>query len=415
MSAGEHRHSAEVTRVHIPSDLGSKRILLQSMQHELNKKNEIIKLLIKRLKLVASRQNGSKTTLENAPQKVKEPSQKVTEGTVCRQALEGEDQRHCLVLEQSAKTGQLQGREQELLTMLKQKEKLILETTDRLVKFISKLKKLGSALHAAKTNELSLKKENNDLKLRLKELILETNKLEGDLCEKIKDNNKQQEEIIHLKQEKVCLRNELVLTVEKAKRKDQLLQLAKSEQAQNDIELSSLREICRRQQRDLQLLQGNLESSQELRQKHEKAAHERSEENVDLNSFHRDSPSLTSLTQKGDRPQRCERFSDEDPDLEIINLSVTKPTKRCCSATVDQANILLQKDISSPISKLQHALAELRQMAPDLELSTLLHASPRRSLNSNNVNTCFCTYNTDNRTCKRSSEIPVICCKRKRY
>ncbi|XP_026715857.1 LOW QUALITY PROTEIN: coiled-coil domain-containing protein 62 [Athene cunicularia] len=395
-------HSVEVTRVRIPSGLGSERIPLQSMQRELNKKNEVIKLLIKRLKLVTSQQNGSKTALENAPQKVKEPSQKVPDGTVCGQALEGEDQSHCLVLEQSAKTGQLQGREQELLTMLKQKDKFILETTDRLVKFISQLKKLGSALHAAKTKESSLRKENNDLKLSLEELILETNKLKGDLCEKIKENNKQQEEITHLKQENVCLRNELALTVEEAKRKDQLLQFAKSEQAQNDIELSSLQEIRTRQRRDLQLLRGNLESSQDLRQKHEKAAHERSEENVDLNSFHWESPSLTSLTQKGDRPQRCERFSDEDSTPEISNLSV------------DQANILLQKDISSPINKLQYVLAELRQMAPDLE-HIPLHTTPLCSPTSNNTHRCFCTYNVDNRTCKRSSEDPVTCCKRKRY
>lgn len=66
-----------------------------------------------------------------------------------------------------------------------------------------------------------------------------------------------------------------------------------------------------------------------------------SEENVDLNSFHLDSPCLTS-TQKGDRPQRCEKFSGEDLPLEINNLSVTKPTNRCCNATIDQVSILLQ-------------------------------------------------------------------------
>ncbi|XP_009973694.3 coiled-coil domain-containing protein 62 isoform X2 [Tyto alba] len=599
------------------------------LNNELNKINEIIKSLNKRLKFLESQQNDSKTTLENTPQKFKELSQKVTDGTVHCRALKEKDQSlHCLVLELSAKTGQLQAREQELLTMLKLKDEVILETTDHITEFTSKFKKLESALHASKTEEFSLNKENQDLKLRLKELILETNKLKDDLCEKMRENNKQQEEIIYLKQENVCLRNELALTVEKAKRKDQLLQFAKSKQAQTDIELSSLRQIYIRQQHDLQFLHVNLESSQESRQKHEKVAHEsigmafsapesniktdtvrtertheiceecgaaqvpksrvktttemcevdnrllpnasdlveatsaylnqcqkvvkvsallkeeeekqdvasssdelgrkvfceannirplrnreisengvgsrdrqtfesslpeyecwlnvsscvdlqntviqstvtsdktdngnksweertgvlfgqrsretpaaihdsesdscsdnvsvkkdarwkpisdlewlnifkpikgdgsiwhgkdcsylktaqdmkcassKSEENVDLKSFHLDSPCLTS-TQKGDRPQRCDKFSDEDSPLEIGNLSVTKPTNRCCSATKDQ-------DAGSPISKLQRALAESRQMVADLELSTLLHASPRCSPNSSNVNT----------------------------
>ncbi|PKU30826.1 coiled-coil domain-containing protein 62 isoform x1 [Limosa lapponica baueri] len=118
---------------------------------------------------------------------------------------------HCSVLELSAKTGQLQAREQELLTMLKLKDEVILETTDHITEFTSKFRKLESALRAAKTEELSLNEEKQDLKLRLKELILETNKLKDNLYEKIKENKKQQEEIIHLRQENGCLRNELAL------------------------------------------------------------------------------------------------------------------------------------------------------------------------------------------------------------
>ncbi|XP_010283418.1 PREDICTED: coiled-coil domain-containing protein 62 [Phaethon lepturus] len=599
------------------------------LNNELNKRNEIIKSLTKKLKFLESQQNDNKMTFENTQQKFKELSRKVTDATVHCQALEEKNRSlHCSVLELSAKTGQLQAREQELLTMLKLKDEVILETTDHITEFTSKFKKLESALHTAKTEELSLNKEKQDLKLRLKELILETNKLKDDFCEKMTENDKQQEEIIHLKQENDCLRNELTLIVEKAKRKDQLLQFAKSKQARTDAELSSLRQIYIKQQRDLQFLHVNLERSQELRQKHEKATYERSigvtfsapesnsetaavrtegthgiceecgtaqvpksrvkttsemcevdnrlllnasdleetttaylnrcqkvvkvlavlteeeekqdvasssdeqgskvfceanntrplinreisenevesrdqqtfesslpeyehwlnvsscvnsqstliqntitsdktdnenktweertgilfvqksretpaaihksesdscsnnfiikkdarwkpisdpewlkifkpikgdgslwhgqdcrclktaremkcassksEENADLNSFHLDSPCLTS-TQKGDSPQRCERFSDEEFPLEINNLSVTKPTSRCCSATMDQ-------DTSSPISKLQHVLAESRQMVADLELSTLLHASPRCSPNSSNIN-----------------------------
>ncbi|NWX20538.1 CCD62 protein, partial [Aegotheles bennettii] len=237
------------------------------LNNELNKRNEVIKSLTKRLKFVESQQNANKTTLENTQQKFKELSQKVTDAAVHYQAVEEKNQSlHCSVLELSAKTGQLQAREQELLTMLKLKDKVILETTDHITEFTSKFRTLGSALHAAKMEELILNREKQDLKLRLKELTLETNKLKDDLCEKMKENNKQQEEIIHLKQENDSLRNELALIVERAKRKDQLLQSAKSKQVRTDTELSTLRQIYVKQQRDLEFLHVNLESSQELRQ-----------------------------------------------------------------------------------------------------------------------------------------------------
>ncbi|XP_069727470.1 coiled-coil domain-containing protein 62 [Phaenicophaeus curvirostris] len=229
------------------------------LQNELNKRNEIIKSLTKRLKFLESQQNDSKTASENTQQNFKELSQKEKNRRFPRS-----------VLELSAKTNQLQAGEQEHLTVLKLKDEFTIETTT------SKLKKRESLLGAAKTEELILNKERQDLELRLKELILETNKLKGDLYEKTKENNKQQEEILHLKQENECLRQELALAVEKAKTKDQLLQFAKSKQARTDAELSSLRQIYIKQLHDLQFLHVNLESSQELRQKHEKMAHERS-------------------------------------------------------------------------------------------------------------------------------------------
>lgn len=67
-----------------------------------------------------------------------------------------------------------------------------------------------------------------------------------------------------------------------------------------------------------------------------------SEENVDLNSFHSDSPRCLTSTQKGDRPQRCEKFSDANSSLDIGNLSVIGPKNRCCNPTVNKVSTLLQ-------------------------------------------------------------------------
>lgn len=345
------------------------------LTNELNERNAIIKSLTKKLKLLESQHNDSKTTLENTQQKFKELTQKVSDSSVHCQALEEKNQSlHCSVLELSAKTGQLQAREQELLTMLQLKDKALIETTDQITEVTSKFKTLEGALHAAKLMEFSRNREQQDLKLTLSDVVFQVNKMKDVLSEKMKESSKHQEEISHLKQENGCLRSELILAVEEAQRKDQLYQFAKSKQVRIEKELSSLRQVCVKQQRDLHFLHVNLDSSQDSRQKHEKAASGRSEENVDLNSYHLASPHLTS-TQKSDMTQNSGRSSGEDSPLDISDLAVTKPTNRCCMNT----------DTSSLFWKLERSLAQSRQILTDLELS-LLHTSPSCIANTNNMN-----------------------------
>ncbi|NXD40157.1 CCD62 protein, partial [Copsychus sechellarum] len=234
---------------------------------ELNERNAIIKSLTKRLKLLESQHNDSKITLESTQQKFKELTQKVTDSSVHCQALEEKNQSlHCSVLELSAKTGQLQAREQELLTMLQLKDKALIETTDQITEVASKFKTLENALRAAKLEEFSRNREQQDLKLTLNDVMFQVNKMKDVLSEKMKESSKHQEEISHLKHENGCLRSELILAVEEAQRKDQLYQFTKSKQVRIEKELSSLRQVCVKQQRDLHFLQVNLDSSQESMQ-----------------------------------------------------------------------------------------------------------------------------------------------------
>ncbi|XP_053224055.1 coiled-coil domain-containing protein 62 isoform X1 [Podarcis raffonei] len=251
------------------------------LENELHKRNEMISTLTRRLKHLESQQNDRKITLENTQQKLQELSRKASDTSLHCQALEEKNQAlSCSVMELSNKVGQLQAREQELLTMLKLKDNDILEATNHITEFTCKFKKLENALRAAKMEESSVNREKQDFKLRLKELMLETSKLKGDISEKTKENNEQREEIIRLKQENNYLNNELMLSAERANRKDQLLQSAKSKQLRTDTELSNLRQIYVKQQRDLQFLHFNLESSQETKQKHKTQAHEASTEIV---------------------------------------------------------------------------------------------------------------------------------------
>ncbi|XP_030915357.1 coiled-coil domain-containing protein 62 isoform X2 [Geospiza fortis] len=309
-----------------------------SLTSELNERNAVIKSLTKKLKLLESQHNDSKITLESTQQKFKELTQKVTDSSV-----------HCQALE----------------------DKALIETTDQITEVTSKFKTLENALRTAKLDEFTRNREHQDLKVTLNDVMSQVNKMKDILSEKMKESSKNQEEISHLKQENGCLRSELILAVEEAQRKDQLFQFAKSKQVRIERELSSLRQVCVKQQRDLHFLHVNFDSSQESRQKLENASSGKSEENVDLNSLRLASPLLAS-TEKSNKTQSSGKSSDEDSPLDINDLAVTKPTKRYCMNT----------DTSSLFWKLERSLAQSRQMLTDLELS-LLHTSIPNTTNKN--------------------------------
>ncbi|XP_012586669.1 PREDICTED: coiled-coil domain-containing protein 62 isoform X1 [Condylura cristata] len=191
--------------------------------------------------------------------------QKATHSSLLSEDLEARNENLSNTLvELSAQVGQLQAREQALTTMIKLKDKDIIEAVNHISDCSGKFKLLEHALRDAKMVETCIVKEKQDYKQKLKALKIEVSKLKEDLNEKTTENNDQREEIIRLKQEKSCLHDELVFTAEREKRKDELLDIAKSKQERTNAELHNLRQIYVKQQSDLQFLNFNMENSQEL-------------------------------------------------------------------------------------------------------------------------------------------------------
>ncbi|XP_066055947.1 coiled-coil domain-containing protein 62 [Chamaea fasciata] len=313
------------------------------LSNELNERNAVIKSLTKKVKVLETQHNDSKITLENTQQKVKELAQKATDSSAQCQALEEKNQSlHCSVLELSAKTGQLQAREQELLAMLQLKDKALIETTDQISEVTSKFKTLESALHAAKLEEFSRNREQQDLKLTLNDVMVQVNKMKDILSEKMKESSNHQEEISHLKQENGCLRSELILAVEEAQRKDQLYQFTKSKQVRIEKELSSLRQVCVKQQQDLHFLHINLDSSEDSRQKYEKAASGRSTGATISTS---ESPSKTDKGRTEGSHRMCEECGTAP-----VPASRVKPTLEMCE--VDNSQLLNASDLEETTSAL---------------------------------------------------------------
>ncbi|MEE6504063.1 hypothetical protein FKM82_005055 [Ascaphus truei] len=215
-----------------------------STKDELQKRNEIIRSLTKRIKVLESQQQDGRTTLESTQQQLLELTLRASDASDHCQDLEEKNQSlNDSVLEFSSHVGRLQAREQELATLLRLKDKDIIEATNHITEFTSRFKELEAALRGTRLGEASAIREVQDLKPRLKGLKTEVEKLKDDFSQKTAENNEQREEIIRFKQESGYLQTELVFAAERDKRKDQLLQLAKSKQDRTDTELQNLRQV----------------------------------------------------------------------------------------------------------------------------------------------------------------------------
>ncbi|MEE6504061.1 hypothetical protein FKM82_005055 [Ascaphus truei] len=214
------------------------------LENELQKRNEIIRSLTKRIKVLESQQQDGRTTLESTQQQLLELTLRASDASDHCQDLEEKNQSlNDSVLEFSSHVGRLQAREQELATLLRLKDKDIIEATNHITEFTSRFKELEAALRGTRLGEASAIREVQDLKPRLKGLKTEVEKLKDDFSQKTAENNEQREEIIRFKQESGYLQTELVFAAERDKRKDQLLQLAKSKQDRTDTELQNLRQV----------------------------------------------------------------------------------------------------------------------------------------------------------------------------
>ncbi|XP_045152755.1 coiled-coil domain-containing protein 62 isoform X5 [Echinops telfairi] len=303
------------------------------LEGELHKRSEIIRSLTKKVKSLETNQNDCQVTLQKTQQQLQEMAQRATHASLLSEDLEGRNQNlSSTLVDLSAQVGQLQAREQALTTMIKLKDKDIIEAVNHISDCSSKFKVLEHALRDAKVVEASIMKEKQDCKQKLKTLKIEINKLKA----------------------------------EREKRKDDLLDIAKSKQERTNTELHNLRQIYVKQQRDLQFLHFNVENSQEFLQLYDSKMEEskvlESSEPV-ITVHHASCLVASSSTLRED-----EKFVGTDPSLDKKNSSKV--------LLIPQEAVLpSEKGNCSPTSKLQRLLAESRQMVSDLELSTLLPLS----------------------------------------
>lgn len=234
------------------------------LNEELQKRNEVIRVLTQRVLVVETREEEVKGELGAARRQLSELEHE--QQRISRTCEGFEDQNQSLnstVVALSSQVGSLQVREEELSSMLKLKEQDVTEASSHIVHLTGRLRDLETSLSERQSQEKKLLKDLEENKKRYRETKRENLQLNDQLKQQLTQSSMQREEIIRLKQELQLLHRDLLLSGEGDSWKDELLELARSKQERTTSELRCLRQVCETQRNDLQLLHINLESAHE--------------------------------------------------------------------------------------------------------------------------------------------------------
>ncbi|KAM7368623.1 hypothetical protein PAMP_012946 [Pampus punctatissimus] len=234
------------------------------LDDELQKRNEVIRVLTKRVWVVETREKEVQKELNVAQQQLCELEQK--QQNISQKYQDYEDKNQSLnstVMALSAQVGSLQVREEELSSMLKLKDKDVTEASSHIFDLTDRLRERETSLTESRTRENKLLRDLEENKRRYRDTKHEITRLKEELQQQVTQSSTQREEIIRLKQELQLLRRDLALSGEGGSWKDELLELAQSKQERTMSELRCLRQVCENQRNDLQMLQLNLESARE--------------------------------------------------------------------------------------------------------------------------------------------------------
>ncbi|XP_060764875.1 coiled-coil domain-containing protein 62 isoform X2 [Neoarius graeffei] len=309
------------------------------LEVELQKRNEVIRAISKRLKMAEVREQDSRTELSSIQQRMQELSQRQQHSSQQHQDLEEKNRSlNSSILTLSSQLGQLQAHEEELSSMLKLKDKDLTEATNHILGLTDRLRESESSLTECRSRESKMLQETEEYKRHFREARRQNAQLKDELQEKTLENNSQREELIRLRQENQLLRKELALADEGESWKEELLALARSKQERTESELLCLRQVCEHQQNDLQLMKLNLETTREALMQYE---------------------SQRSLASPGD--MTCV----------YVDCSTPSPQKRMSPGLAEGTTLSKQqKAFTSSTCRLKRLLAESQQMVASLELSS---------------------------------------------
>ncbi|XP_071322528.1 coiled-coil domain-containing protein 62 [Trachinotus anak] len=270
------------------------------LDDELQKRNEVIRVLTKRVWVVETREKEVQKELSAAQQQLCELEQKQQHiSQKCQDFEEKNQSLSSTLMALSSQVGSLQVREEELSSMLKLKDKDVTAASGQILDLTGRLRDLETSLKESRSQETKLLKDVEGNKHRYREARQEVTHLKEELQQQVTQSSSQREEIIRLKQELQLLHTDVALTGGGDNWKDELLELARSKQERTMSELRYLRQVCENQRNDLQLLQLNLESVRGTMKEKTSAGLRSSQEELTCNCLENRSPASIRLKSSG--------------------------------------------------------------------------------------------------------------------
>ncbi|XP_063710968.1 coiled-coil domain-containing protein 62-like isoform X3 [Symsagittifera roscoffensis] len=232
---------------------------------ELSRKNEQIKQLANQVKVCESQEEAKQCELESIKIQLQNSVDECTSNATRLRELEDKNsQLNRSVREMSGTLEELEGRERELVGVLNEKSAEIESMNAELLMLNENSQQQATQIKDLEISEQNLKKENKEWREKAMDCSADLSSLKPELDKLLDKNSESEAKILELQSQVDLLHKELSLTNERERRKDQLIDLQRSKQERTEAELSSLRQITERQQKEIAVLERSLHSAQDL-------------------------------------------------------------------------------------------------------------------------------------------------------
>ncbi|XP_046356013.2 centrosome-associated protein CEP250-like [Haliotis rufescens] len=337
---------------------------------ELQHKKKQVDMMKSKLKAARSYQETHNASLSTTQEQLEQLSRQKQHSVVHMDTLEKQNESlGNSVKAMSGTIGQLEAREQELMTLLHLKEKDVSQATNSVAELNSRIQLLDMRCKECQTREADALHRATQWKQKYTQAREEMEALASSAQSKDNELSLVRSEMQQLQQRLVAAGEELLMTGEREKSKDDLIESLRSKQERTLAELRSVRELYERQQREMTLMQLNLDSSRE---------------NSNQNSNMEQSIGLDdSISCHGNEPVQCVSPRQQEIDNDHRRVSFEDRLSSFLDQDTD-SEAVSHLDAASPASKLQRLLTESRMMIESLEKTTL-PASSNTATQGNSV------------------------------